>query len=424
MEESQRSQPRLKSEWMSYFEPWHWIISAAPFRDEYPQLVDLAGIESELSKMEMKGQGYAFIMNSQGVILSHPTWKGRNMMDVADAVSGRMFVREIIASIHDATAQQRPEGPAGITRYAIKDPDTGRIFTRMMNYRYVPEVDWIVGVVTDLDQLEAPLRVVRNTQWTVMGASLLLALIVVVWAVRPMTRSIDDLATAVEKIDGGNLDTPLPPSGSDEIGRLSSAFSRMAERLARYTDELEQRVAERTAELEQANSMLAELSNTDGLTGLANRRRLDAVLSTEWSRAYRNKQDLALLLLDVDHFKKFNDRYGHMAGDECLKQIARILQENARRAGDLAARYGGEEFAVVAISDAGGAACLAEAIRRAVEDAGIRHEDSQTGCVTVSIGIAAGVPNNIEALADLLRAADAALYRAKEEGRNRVALTT
>lgn len=413
------SKSRLKSEWMSFFEPWQWIINAAPFRDEYPRLVDLAGIESELAKAGVPGKGYVFILDTQGTLLSHPTMKNRNVIDMVDADSGAPFVRQMINSIQQARLQNRTEGLAGGIQYRVKEPEGDRIYARMMLYRYVPEVDWIVGVVTDLDQLAAPLTVVRNTLIVVMAASILLALLVVVWSVQPMTRSIGQLAAAVDRIDGGHLDTPLPLLGDDEIGRLLSAFSRMAQRLSRYTDDLEQRVVERTKELEEANLKLALLSNTDALTGLANRRRFDEVLGSEWARAKRSGQALALIMLDVDKFKKYNDRYGHQAGDECLKKVASMLEAQARRASDLVARYGGEEFALIlAGTDASVALCLAEAVRQTTAAMDMPHESSSFGRVTLSAGVAIMTVDSGWDAEGLLRAADQALYRAKHDGRN------
>ena len=413
--------PRLKSEWMSFFEPWQWIISAAPFRDEYPQLVDLAGIEAELTKVAMQGQGYALIMDTQGTLLSHPTWKGRNMIDTVDARTGAPFLRKIIESVKQARAQGRPENLAGVVDFHIKDPADGRVYARMMNYRYVPETDWIVGVVADVEKLMSPLAVIRNTQITVMAVSILMTLLVVLWAVGPMMRSIGALSMAVEEIDGGKLDTPLPSLGNDEIGRLASSFSRMADRLSRYTDDLERRVAERTRDLEEANRKLEELSNTDDLTGLSNRRRFDEVLASECARAKRTGLPLALIMLDVDHFKKYNDRYGHQAGDDCLQSVATMLKAQARRVGDLAARYGGEEFAIIlADTDVVIAESIAEKVRQTIEAIEIPHELSSFGKVTVSIGLALIVPGSGLDAAGLLRTADEALYRAKHDGRNRI----
>src|ERR1700733_3693622 len=194
--------PRPKSAWMSFFEPWQWVISAAPFREEYPELVDLAGLESELATVEMQGGGYPFIMDMQGTLLSHPQWKGSNRMDAVDAVSGVPNTRRMIEAIKQARTDNKPEGLTGHISFHVKDPQSNHIFSRVMSYRYMPEMDWIIGVVIDRDQLEAPLRMIRNTYLTVMLGSLLFALLAIMWAVRPMTRSVGDLVAAVEKIDG------------------------------------------------------------------------------------------------------------------------------------------------------------------------------------------------------------------------------
>ncbi len=180
-------------------------------------------------------------------------------------------------------------------------------------------------------------------------------------------------------------------------------------------------VADRTAQLEEANRQLAALSLTDGLTGLANRRHFDQLFAEEWFRARRSGLPMALLMADVDHFKNFNDRYGHQAGDECLKSVARVLQTSAQRAGDLAARYGGEEFALILPgTDAAAAQRLAESVRAAIEALAIPHESSPAGMVTVSIGVAAMAADTGQIGEHLLHSADKALYQAKHDGRNRV----
>jgi diguanylate cyclase (GGDEF)-like protein len=196
---------------------------------------------------------------------------------------------------------------------------------------------------------------------------------------------------------------------------------------------LEKRVSQRTAELERSNAKLAALSTTDGLTGIANRRRFDEVMSAEWRRAIRSKQPLALAMLDVDLFKQYNDLYGHQAGDDCLRAIAELLTASARRPGDLAARYGGEEFAFIApVTDRAHALRLAESICRALEALAMPHSGSPFGTVTASIGVAVFDPvdeNALEKSTDmdartgaqkLAQSADAALYRAKQLGRNQV----
>jgi diguanylate cyclase (GGDEF)-like protein/PAS domain S-box-containing protein len=185
---------------------------------------------------------------------------------------------------------------------------------------------------------------------------------------------------------------------------------------------VEAALADANEKLADANLALQALVNRDGLTGLANRRCFDARLAEEFRRASRQELPLALVLLDVDDFKLFNDRYGHLAGDDCLCRISRAIEGVLRRPGDLAARYGGEEIAVLLpATDDAGAMQLAEQIRVAVAALGIEHLGGATGVVTVSAGVSALVPSAEGDLpADLVAAADRALYRAKLAGRNRV----
>lgn len=168
-----------------------------------------------------------------------------------------------------------------------------------------------------------------------------------------------------------------------------------------------------------AEQELAQLAATDALTGVANRRALDQVLSHEWSRAQRSGKPLSVLMIDADHFKAFNDRHGHQVGDDALRTVAKVISESIRRPADLVARYGGEEFAVVlAETDQAGALQIAESIRATVERLPPTKGDKSP--VTVSIGLStwSGAPE--ESLKTLLFAADKALYQAKERGRNRV----
>ncbi|CCD92630.1 conserved hypothetical protein [Bradyrhizobium sp. ORS 375] len=168
---------------------------------------------------------------------------------------------------------------------------------------------------------------------------------------------------------------------------------------------------------------LETLAIEDSLTGLANRRRFDERLLEEWGRAYREKTSLALLMIDIDHFKAFNDTYGHPAGDECLHAVASILADEAQRSSDLVARYGGEEFAILLPNtDAEGCARLGERIRRALHAAGLVHAQNPPGIVTASIGGAVCRPGLERSAgpASLIEAADHALYVAKDGGRDRV----
>ena len=186
---------------------------------------------------------------------------------------------------------------------------------------------------------------------------------------------------------------------------------------------LERKVAERTEALAAANAQLAQLSLTDAMTGITNRRGFDDQLRRYWQRALRNKTSIGLAMIDIDEFKKYNDGYGHAAGDVCLARVAAALNDGVREGSDVAARYGGEEFVLIlGESDSAGALTVAERVRSAV--AGMRepHAASGHGIVTISVGIVAVVPGADNDPAGFLKAADDALYEAKRGGRNRVVL--
>jgi diguanylate cyclase (GGDEF)-like protein len=191
--------------------------------------------------------------------------------------------------------------------------------------------------------------------------------------------------------------------------------------LRRRQARLERLVAERTEELRRVNERLSELSFSDALSGLANRRRFDEMLETEWKRGIRFRHPLSLVMADIDHFKRYNDALGHPAGDRCLVEVAEVLQTVARRAGDLVARYGGEEFMLLLpATGAADAAIVAETVRAEIEALRIPHPDGPFPFVTASFGVATSVPATAGDHARLVSAADAALYRAKSAGRNRV----
>lgn len=171
--------------------------------------------------------------------------------------------------------------------------------------------------------------------------------------------------------------------------------------------------------LEQA--AMSAMATTDGLTGLANRRAFDQHLARTWQQGVREQRQLAVMLIDIDHFKRFNDIHGHQAGDDALREVALALAGTVRRPLDLAARYGGEEFAVIAWdADPAGTEKLAEEIRRSIEQLAIRHDGSSSGRVTASVGVALVTPERQRSPEGAVQLADEALYKAKANGRNRV----
>jgi len=200
------------------------------------------------------------------------------------------------------------------------------------------------------------------------------------------------------------------------IWRLSVYQLRARERkLARL-------VEERTAELAKANEDLHRLANSDGLTKIGNRRRFESFLADEWHRAVRFRTEISLVMIDIDHFKQFNDTYGHQAGDECLQKVAEAFADTIKRPTDLVARFGGEEFALVlGGTDSEGAVTIAREALANLRDLEIQHSSSPIGeFLTVSLGIATVLPRMGSSEADLIKAADEALYQAKKNGRDRM----
>jgi diguanylate cyclase (GGDEF)-like protein len=193
------------------------------------------------------------------------------------------------------------------------------------------------------------------------------------------------------------------------------------EPLASALDDMARKLAAREDELQIANQHLEELASLDGLTGLANRRGFDREIQCEWQRAIERQQPLALMMVDIDHFKLFNDRYGHVRGDACLRAVGETLSLVTLEEAVLVARYGGEEFALLLPGlDLARATALAEEMRRAIEDLQIAHSEASCGLVTISIGVESLVPELSQSAADLVEAADRALYAAKRRGRNAV----
>jgi diguanylate cyclase (GGDEF)-like protein len=266
----------------------------------------------------------------------------------------------------------------------------------------------VVGV--DRAQVLANINHQINVAYVVIASAVLFALLGA-WlgSERFILRPLRALAAKAERYGEGDFSLHAgtfkwPP----EFAPLNQALEGMAQQLAA-----------RENVLIEENRQLETLAQLDGLTGVANRRSFDSRLRTEWSASAKAGQPLSLLMIDVDHFKRFNDRYGHPAGDDCLKAIAACLSKGELRRYDFIARYGGEEFVVVLPSLPAAAAMeIAERLRLAVFDLALENSQSALGRITISVGVAGLVGDGSKDAGALIQAADAALYNAKRRGRN------
>lgn len=258
-------------------------------------------------------------------------------------------------------------------------------------------------------------RTVRMT--LAMGLIAALLASALAWmAARRLSEDLDALADAASAVEAGKPGADIPALYSNrEVTKLSVALGRMTHRLLAAREAMEEKVRLRTLELEAANRALDLQARTDALTGLLNRRGFETQMAFGLAMARRSGRPLSLITVDVDHFKRVNDTYGHEAGDEVLRRLARTLEERLRGS-DVIARLGGEEFVVLLPdTDLAGAQAIAQALVHAMAD----QQDPVVGSITVSAGVASmrGLQDNGT---DILRRGDAALYEAKGQGRNRV----
>lgn len=251
--------------------------------------------------------------------------------------------------------------------------------------------------------------------------------------------ALDDVFDKVKAFDLGGVDYITKPFQTAEvlarvknqliISNLYIQLQQQTQKLTKQNELLQQEAKERQraeAALVRANLELQRLATLDDLTGVANRRQFNDSLNKEWRRMAREQLPLSLILCDIDYFKKYNDTYGHLAGDFCLQQVAQAISRTIKRPADLLARYGGEEFVVILPNtEAEGALQVAEAMRHEVLNLKISHAQSAVNkYVTLSLGVFSVVPQPTSDPSILIAAADKALYEAKEQGRNRSIVKT
>lgn len=349
-------------------------------------LVDLRWIGQLTSVVEQRLGTVALLVDSAGkVIAGHPypdAWIGRDL-------SNYPLMRDVKA---------RREG----TIASVGFDSVRRIWS------FLPVADTDAYLLVGINEHEALAKVEQEMVFAYTNLAFIVLLVLVgAWTFgeRAILRPIRALARAAEMIGRGDL------SVRTAGGHWAQEFLP----LTRSLDSMAARLASRERSLRTETDRFRELASLDSLTGLSNRRAFDTYLAAEWQRAAGHQEALALLMIDVDHFKRYNDHYGHPEGDTCLRAIAAILAD-ASAAGGSAARYGGEEFALLVPGlDNAEAVRLAERIRLAVEGLAVPHVEAPSGVVTISIGLASLVPDRSGRTETLMAAADAALYASKHD---------
>ena len=347
-------------------------------------IVDLKWMSQLAAILDQQPGAMALLMNAGGnVLAAHPTpdaWIGR---DIAD-----------YPLVRAATAQ--PQG----TLTASDFDGVRRI------WGFKATADGSARLLVGIDERIVLSAATRETAQAYLGLAVIMALVLLVawmFGERTILAPIRLLARAAERIGRGEL----------SVRTVGLNWAPEFQPLTRSLDSMAARLAMREQNLMTESQRFKELATLDSLTGLSNRRAFDAELAAEWRQAAERRAALSLLMIDVDHFKRFNDRYGHVEGDACLRAVGAILS-GATFAEGRAARYGGEEFALVLPStDRDSAYRLAEQIRLAVAGLRIPHVDAPVGYVTVSIGLATLTPMRGDAVERLVTAADAALYASK-----------
>lgn len=413
--------------------------------------VFLANISSYLRSLSLAEGAEVYVVEPNGLLVADSTERLPFTI-----VSGRGVRHKAVDS---SSAAIRDSARALVQRFgaldAIDAPHQldisrgGRELVRVEPFRDPYGLDWRIVTALPDTAFQGPLRRDALTNLLIslgaVGLSAGFGLLVVNRVNRSLARLVDGAGALAQ----GDLNREVEPGSIAETASLAASFNAMAARLRESFRSLRARnaavsheVAERTRELRDTNRRLEEeiglrrraeqelrssnaelevLANTDRLTGVANRTQLDRQLAFEWQRHRQDPRPLSLLMLDVDHFKAYNDCYGHLAGDRCLIRLAQVVGEMVNRDTDLLARFGGEEFVLLLTNtDCPEAITRAEALQEALLHQAIPHPKAvEGGRVTVSIGIATLVPDAFNGPEDLIASADAALYRAKQGGRNR-----
>ncbi|HIK17678.1 MAG TPA: diguanylate cyclase [Leptolyngbyaceae cyanobacterium M33_DOE_097] len=405
------------------------MSASTPLYTPQKQLIGVLGIDLELTQishflqtLDRRSASHIFIVERSGLIVASsedepPAFIDNNQTIRRKALNSREpVIREVTQDLIQRFGNL----------HAIAQPQSFRPllnqnpFVRVIPYQDQYGLDWLVVIVIPESEFMSEIQTGTRTTISLCLLTLVIATGLGIITSNLIAAPILRLNQASRKIASGELSQVVEIKGVSELASLVHSFNDMASQLQASFQTLENRVQERTSELIVAKNQLELLVNSDGLTQISNRRCFDHYLNVEWGRHQREQKPLAVILIDIDYFKRYNDSNGHQMGDDCLIRVAQAIAKVPQRPTDLVARYGGEEFAVIlSNTHREGALKIAAGIQTAIAALKIPHQCSDvSNYITLSMGIASLIPTSKQTPETIIAYADQALYTAKNQGRN------
>ena len=415
------------------------ITPAVPLKDRRSNQIKgvmaidmtLESISQFLNSLKISQSGRVFIIERSGMMVATST---KNSLVRRNAIGNeRLHYSESLDPLVRTTAGFVEENLKSLKnlqsdRQLVFKSDRQRYFVQVTGLDDYPGLDW--SIVTVIPESDFMSYIRRNTYTTLGLSSLALISAILLGAIanQLIIKSVNNVANVAKAISRGQELTVEEQPKIKELVEIGESIDAMASQLQNSVQSLEnlesfwsRRVEESTRNLRQDNQRLNRLANVDKLTQVYNRYHFDLALQELWQQTLKERGAISVMMCDVDNFKQYNDTYGHLVGDECLKQVARAIARSVNRHRDIVARYGGEEFVILLPrTHKNGAIAVAQKINQAVRELNISHSTSTvTNRVTISCGVTSVTPNLNTAAMGAIEKADRALYIAKERGKNR-----
>lgn len=401
----------------------HFVVKLPTITASYPVLengkviavfgVDylLTWIGETLSSVSDDQIGMVYITDDDGNLIA----SSRAADEIFEMVSGES---KLVSANESANALIRQSADVkfgdGVKELEI---NKNMYYSKAVKYQNFG-LDWELTILLSKEIILSDMQVALNRIYNTMGISFILFIVLAYLMTRWITKPILKLNAASLRLAEGKFEFVSDEIRQDELGQLSRSFNEMAIKLTNVVSGLENQVEERTKALQEMNESLSRLSYSDGLTGLPNRRKFDDFYESAYQANALKERHMVLLMMDLDNFKSFNDTYGHLAGDDCLRLVSQVMLNMFPHKKDLVARYGGEEFsAVLQGYSKDEALAICEQLRKRINEIDI-VVDGVIIKVTISIGMVYFVPTDLSMMDDWIKSADFALYQAKHHGKN------